>query len=41
MTNIGLPDEYIEHGNVDILKKETGIDTDTIVKRIIADRAVL
>lgn len=41
VTNIGLPDEYIEHGNVDILKKETGIDTDTIVKRIIADRAVL
>ena len=26
---------------LDILKKETGIDTDTIVKRIIADRAVL
>ena len=41
VTNIGLPDEYIEHGNVDILKKETGIDTDTIVKRIVADRAVL
>ena len=41
VTNIGLPDDYIEHGNVEILKKETGIDAGTIVNRIIADRAVL
>lgn len=39
--NVGLPDDYIEHGNVDILKKEVGIDADSIVNRIIADRAVL
>ena len=39
VTNIGLPDDYVEHGNVDILKKETGIDADTIVNRIIADYA--
>ena len=32
---IALPDDYVEHGNVDILKQEVGIDTDTIVKRII------
>ncbi|MDO4188936.1 MAG: 1-deoxy-D-xylulose-5-phosphate synthase [Lachnospiraceae bacterium] len=38
VTNIGLPDEYIEHGNVDVLKQETGIDADSIVNRIIADR---
>ena len=38
VTNIGLPDEYIEHGNVDVLKEETGIDADSIVNRIIADR---
>ena len=38
VTNIGLPDDYIEHGNVDILKAETGIDADSIVNRIIADR---
>ena len=38
VTNIGLPDDYIEHGNVDILKKEVGIDADSIVNRIIADR---
>ncbi|MCR5107379.1 MAG: 1-deoxy-D-xylulose-5-phosphate synthase [Lachnospiraceae bacterium] len=34
LLNIALPDEFIEHGNVDILKKETGIDTDSIVNRI-------
>lgn len=38
--NISLPDDYIEHGNVDILKKETGIDADTIVNRIIVDASL-
>lgn len=37
VVNIGLPDDYIEHGNVDLLKKEVGIDTDTIVNRVIAE----
>ena len=32
---IALPDDYVEHGNVDLLKQEVGIDKDTIVKRII------
>ncbi|MCR5419453.1 MAG: 1-deoxy-D-xylulose-5-phosphate synthase [Lachnospiraceae bacterium] len=32
---IALPDDYIEHGNVELLKKEVGIDKETIVKRII------
>ncbi len=32
--NVHIPDEYVEHGNVDILRKEVGIDADTIVKRI-------
>ena len=32
--NISLPDAYIEHGNVELLKQETGIDADSIVKRI-------
>ena len=31
---IALPDEYVEHGNVDILKKEVGIDAESIVKKI-------
>lgn len=32
---IALPDEYVEHGNVDILKKEVGIDEESIVERIL------
>jgi len=38
---VALPDDYIEHGNVDLLKKETGIDTDSIVKRVITEYAGL
>ena len=38
VTNVGLPDDYIEHGNVDILKKEVGIDAESIVNRIIVDK---
>lgn len=32
---ITLPDEYVEHGNVDLLKKEVGIDTDSILNKIL------
>ncbi|MCM1123316.1 MAG: 1-deoxy-D-xylulose-5-phosphate synthase [Eubacterium sp.] len=32
--NIALPDEYVEHGNVELLKREIGIDEDSIVKKI-------
>ncbi|MCR5734363.1 MAG: 1-deoxy-D-xylulose-5-phosphate synthase [Lachnospiraceae bacterium] len=35
LINIALPDEFIEHGNVEILKKETGIDTDSITEKIL------
>lgn len=31
---IAIPDEYVEHGKVDILYREVGIDEDTILKRI-------
>ena len=34
LLNITLPDEYVEHGNVDILRKEVGIDAETIQNRI-------
>ena len=34
--NVALPDDYIEHGNVEVLKKETCVDADSIVKRILA-----
>ncbi len=33
--NIGIPDRYIEHGNVDILKKAIGIDHESIRSRIL------
>ena len=32
---IALPDSYVEHGNVGILFKETGIDAGSIVKKIL------
>ncbi len=32
--SISLPDDYIEHGSVDILRRETGIDEESIIKRI-------
>lgn len=36
LINITIPDEYVEHGNVDLLKKEIGIDDKSIADRIIA-----
>lgn len=35
--NIALPDEYIEHGNVDLLYREVGLDPELIAKRIITE----
>ncbi len=35
LLTVTIPDEYVEHGNVDILRKEVGIDAETIVKRIL------
>ena len=31
---VTIPDEYVEHGNVDILKKEVGIDAETVVNKV-------
>ncbi len=33
---VALPDDYIEHGNVNVLREETCIDAESIFKRIIA-----
>lgn len=33
--NIAIPNLYVEHGSIEMLKKESGIDTDSIVERII------
>ena len=39
--NVALPDEYVEHGNVDLLKREVAIDSESVVKKIIAEYASL
>ena len=33
----GISDDYVEHGNVDVLRKEVGLDRESIVKKVIAD----
>lgn len=33
--NIAIPDEYVEHGNVDLLRQEVMMDVETMAKRII------
>ena len=37
--NVTLPDDYIEHGNVDVLKREICVDADSVLERIIAEYA--
>ncbi|MBO5474694.1 MAG: 1-deoxy-D-xylulose-5-phosphate synthase [Lachnospiraceae bacterium] len=32
---IAIPDEYVEHGNVELLKQEIGIDADSIVRKVL------
>jgi 1-deoxy-D-xylulose-5-phosphate synthase len=32
---IAIPNVYVEHGNLDILKKEIYLDKDSIVKKIL------
>lgn len=32
--NIAIPDAYVEHGNVSILRQELGIDSDSIIRKI-------
>ena len=36
VVTVTIPDEYVEHGNVDILKKEVGIDAQSIADKVIA-----
>lgn len=35
LLTISLPDTYVEHGNVELLKRELGVDPEGIVKRIL------
>ena len=32
--SFGIPDDYVEHGNIDVLRKETGLDVDSMTMRI-------
>ena len=34
VVNSGLPDTYVEHGNVSVLRKALGIDSDSIIERL-------
>lgn len=38
---IALPDEYVEHGNVDLLKQEVRIDKDSVVRRVLTEYVAL
>lgn len=35
--NIAIPDDYVEHGNVELLRKEVGLDEDSITERILEE----
>lgn len=39
--SIAIPDEYVEHGNVELLRQEIEIDADSVTRRIIAEYAGL
>lgn len=39
VVSVAIPDEYVEHGNVEILRSEIGIDTESVVKKIVAEYA--
>ena len=35
LINISIPDAYVEHGNVELLKKEIGLDAESITEKIL------
>ncbi len=35
LVQVAIPDAYVEHGSVDLLKKEIGLDADSITRRIL------
>lgn len=37
LITVHIPDAYVEHGNVEILRKEVGIDAETIARRILTE----
>ena len=34
MLPIALPDAYVEHGNVSVLREGLGIDSDSIIRKL-------
>ena len=34
LIKVGIPDEYVEHGNVDQLRKDIHIDAESIIEKI-------
>ena len=34
MIQIALPDAYVEHGNVSVLREMLGINSDSVIRRI-------
>lgn len=40
VVNIGLPDAYVEHGNVSVLRKALGIDSDSIIERLREEQVI-
>lgn len=39
--NIAIKDDYVEHGNVEILRREVGIDGDSVVEKIVNKYAMV
>lgn len=39
--NIGISDDYVEHGNADVLRAEVGLEKNAIVKQIITDYLIV
>lgn len=39
--NIGIPDDYVEHGNVEVLRAEVGLEKNKIVEQILADDLII
>ena len=39
--NLALPDDYIEHGSIDVLRKEVLLDAESMTKQIITQYTML
>jgi 1-deoxy-D-xylulose-5-phosphate synthase len=37
LINVSIPDQYVEHGSVEILQKDLGIDSQSVLERILAE----